>query len=201
MITYKTLSVAEAFEQASKDAAWNEAERAALAAVAQGLFDFNWNQAYMAGEVQKDGRDWDGTEKDLRPLAGGIQRTARQRAVGYGKGWAKGHKEEFLVSEATKGWNIGRLYLPTLPEVKEALKRATGGGYAIEIVPEEGNLARTEVSIWYEDGKVLGRGRVLRKEKISSVDCFDPTPEPLSDDFLLEHAEAIVRECALAPWM
>ena len=201
MITYKTLTPVEAFREASQDARWNEAEKAALAAIADGLEDANWNQAYMAGEVQKDGRNWDGTEKDLRPLAGGIQRTARWRAVGYGKGWAKGHKEEFLVSEATKGWNIGRLYLPTLPEVKEALKRTTGGGYAIEIVTEEGALTRTEVSIWYEDGEILGRGRVLQKEAISSVDCFDPTPEPLSDSFLMEHAEAIVKECATAPWM
>lgn len=201
MITYKTLTPVEAFREASQDARWNEAERAALAAIAEGLEDANWNQAYMAGEVQKDGRNWDGTEEDLRPLVGGIQRTGRWRAMEYGRAWAKGHKEEFLVCEAMGGWNIGRLYLPTLPEVKEALKRATGGGYAIEIVTEEGDLTRTEVSIWYEDGEILGRGRVLQKEAISSVDCFDPTPEPLSDSFLLEHAEAIVKECATAPWM
>lgn len=115
MITYKALSVAEAFQAASQDATWNETERAALAAIAKGLFDSNWNQAYMAGEVQKNGQNWDGTEEDLRPIVGGIQRTARWRAIGYGRAWAKGHKEEFLVSEATGGWNIGRLYLPTLP--------------------------------------------------------------------------------------
>lgn len=85
--------------------------------------------------------------------------------------------------------------------VKEALKRTTGGGYAIEIVTEEGNLTRTEVSIWYEDGEILGKGRVLRKEAISSVDCFDPAPEPVSDNFLLEHAESIMKECRNAPWM
>lgn len=201
MITYKTLSVADAFQKASQDATWNKAERAALAAVAKGLFDANWNQAYMAGEIQKDGKDWDGTEEDLRPLAGGIQRTGRWRAIGHGRAWAKGHKEEFLVSEAMEGWNIGRLYLPTLPEVKEALKRVTGGGYAVDIVTEEGDLTRTEDSIWYEDGKILRRGRVFRKGAISSVDCFDPAPEPVSDGFLLEHAEAIVKECATAPWM
>lgn len=201
MITYKTLTVPEAFQKASQDATWNKAERAALAAIAKGLEDANWNNAYMAGEVRKDGRDWDGTEKDLRPLAGGIQRTGRWSAIGHGRAWAKGHKEEFLVSEATEGWNIGRLYLPTLPEVKEALKRTTGGGYTIEIVIEEGPLTKTEVSIWYEDGEILGKGRILHKEAVTSVDCFDPTPEPLSDSFLAEHAEAIVRECALAPWM
>ena len=105
MITYKTLSVADAFQKASQDATWNKAERAALAAVAKGLFDANWNQAYMAGEIQKDGKDWDGTEEDLRPLAGGIQRTGRWRAIGHGRAWAKGHKEEFLVSEAMEGWS------------------------------------------------------------------------------------------------
>ena len=201
MITYKTLTPVEAFREASQDATWNEAERAALAAIAQGLFDTNWNQAYMAGEIQKDGKDWDGTEEDLRPVAGGIERTGRWRAIGYGKGWAKGHRGEFLVSEATEGWNIGRLYLPTLPEVKEALKRTTGGGYAIDIVTEEGDLTKTEVSIWYEDGEILGKGRILQKEAVASVDCLDPTPEPLSDSFLVEHAEAIVNECATAPWM
>lgn len=67
MITYKTLSVAEAFQKASQDATWNDAERAALADIAKGLFDSNWNMLYMAGEVQKDGKDWDGTEEDLRP--------------------------------------------------------------------------------------------------------------------------------------
>ena len=199
MITYKTLSVAEAFQEASQDATWNDAERAALAAIANGLFDANWNQAYMAGEVQKDGRDWDGTEGDLRPRTAGVVKD--WKGTGYKRAWAMGHKEEFLVCEATEGWNIGRLYFTSLPSIKEALKRTTGGGYAIEIVTEEGDLTRTEVSIWYEDGEILGKGRVLRKEAISSVDCFDHTSEPLSDSFLMEHAEAIVRECALAPWM
>ena len=199
MITYKTLSVAEAFQKASKDAAWSKSERAALAAVAKGLFDANWNQAYMAGEIQKDGKDWDGTEEDLRPRTAGVVKD--WKGTGYRRAWARNYKEEFLVSEATEGWNIGRLYFTSLPSIKEALKRATGGGYAIEIITEEGELTRTEFSIWYEDGEFLGRGRILRKGEISSVDCFDPTPEPLSDDFLLEHAEAIVRECALAPWM
>lgn len=201
MITYKTLSVAEAFQKASLDATWNETERAALADIARGLEDSGWNQAYMAGEVQKDGKDWDGTEEDLRPIVGGIQRTARWRAIGYGRAWAKAHKAQFLVREATGGWNIGRLYFPDLSDVKEALKRVTSGGYAIDIVTEEGDLTKTEVSIWYEDGKILGRGRVSQKGAVPSVDCFDPAPEPLSDDFLLEHAEAIVRECATAPWM
>ena len=202
MITYKTFSVAEAFEMASQDATWNKSERAALAAIAKGLEDAHWNQAYMAGEVQKDGKIWDGTEEDLRPLAGGIQRTASWHAIGgYGKAWAKGHKAQFLVRQAMEGWNIGRLYLPTLPEVKEALKLSTGGGYAIEIVTEEDGPTRTEISIWYEDGEILGQGRVFRKGAISSVDCFDPTPEPLSDSFLAEHAEAIVKECATASWM
>jgi len=201
MITYKTLSIAEAFQKASQDATWNEAEQAALAAVAKGLFDANWNQAYMAGEIQKDGKDWDGTEEDLRPLAGGIQRTARWRAIGDGKAWAEAHKAQFLVREATGGWNIGRLYLPNLSDVKEALKRVTGGGYAIDIVTEEGDLTKTEVSIWYEDGKILGRGRVFQKGAVTGIDCFDPAPETLSDDFLLEHAEAIVKECTTAPWM
>lgn len=199
MITYKTRSVAEAFQKASQDATWNKAERAALAAIAEGLFDANWNQAYMAGEVQKDGRDWDGTEGDLRPRTAGVVKD--WKGTGYGKAWARKYKEEFLVSEATEGWNIGRLYFTSLPSIKEALKRVTGGGYAVDIVTEGGDLTKTEVSIWYEDGEFLGRGRVLQKEAISSVDCFDPTPEPLSDSFLVEHAEAIVKECALAPWM
>ena len=77
MITYKTLAVDEAFQEASQDTTWDKAERAALAAIAKGLKDSNWNHAYMAGEVQKDGRDWDGTEEDLRPIVGGIQRTGR----------------------------------------------------------------------------------------------------------------------------
>lgn len=201
MITYKALSVAEAFQAASQDATWNAAERAALADIAKGLEDSGWNQAYMAGEVQKGGKDWDGTEEDLRPIVGGIQRADRWRAIGYGRAWAKAHKAQFLVCEAMWGWNIGRLYLPTLSEVKEALRRVTSGGYAIDIVTEEGGLTRTEDSIWYEDGKILRRGRVFRKGAISSVDCFDPAPEPVFDEFLLEHAEAIVRECALAPWM
>lgn len=199
MITYKTLSVAEAFQEASKDTTWNKAERAALAAIAQGLFNANWNMLYMADEIRKDGKIWDGTQEDLRPLTAGVVRD--WKGFGSGKAWAEGHKEEFLVREATMGWNIGRLYFTSLPNVKEALKRATGGGPAIDIVTEEGDLTRTEVSIWYEDGECLGQGRVLRKGEISSVDCFDPTPEPLPDNFLLEHAEAIVRECALAPWM
>lgn len=199
MITYKTLSIAEAFQKASQDATWNEAERAALAAVAKGLFDANWNQAYMAGEIQKDGKDWDGTEEDLRPQTAGIVKD--WKGFGSGKAWAEGHKEEFLVREATMGWNIGRLYFTSLPNVKEALKRATGGGYAIDIVTEEGDLTKTEVSIWYEDGKILGRGRVFQKGAVTGIDCFDPAPETLSDDFLLEHAEAIVKECATAPWM
>lgn len=199
MITYKTLSVAEAFQAASQDATWNDAERAALADIAKGLFDSNWNMLYMAGEVQKDGKDWDGTEEDLRPRTAGVAKD--WKGVGGGKAWAEGHKEEFLVYEATEGWNIGRLYFTSLPNIKEALKRSTGGGHAINIVTEEGDLTRTEVSIWYEDGEFLGRGRILRKGEISSVDCFDPTPEPLSDNFLLEHAEAIVKECATAPWM
>ena len=199
MITYKTFTTAEAFEMASQDATWNKSERAALAAIAKGLFDGNWNNLYMAGDIQKDGRDWNGEVEDLRPVAGGVQRD--YKGTGHGRGWAKGHKEEFLVSEATEGWNIGRLGLPTLPEVKEALKHTTSGGYAIEIVTEEDGLTRTEISIWYEDGEILGQGRVFRKGAISSVDCFDPTPEPLSDSFLAEHAEAIVKECATASWM
>ena len=39
------------------------------------------------------------------------------------------------------------------------------------------------------------------KAEQAAVDCFDPTPEPLSDSFLAEHAEAIVKECATASWM
>lgn len=199
MITYKTLTMPEAFRKASQDATWNKAERAALAAIAKGLQDSNWNHAYMAGEVRKDGRDWDGTKEDLRPQTAGVKKD--WRGTGAKKAWAKGHKEEFLVCEATGGWNIGRLYLPNLSDVKEALKRATGGGYAIDIVTEEGDLTKTEVSIWYEDGEILGKGRILQKEAVASVDCLDPTPEPLSDSFLVEHAEAIVKECATAPWM
>lgn len=199
MITYKTLSVAEAFQAASQDTTWNKTERATLAAIAKGLYDSNWNMLYMADEIRKDGKIWDGTQEDLRPLTAGIVRD--WKGIGGGKAWAEGHKEEFLVREATEGWNIGRLYFTSLLDVKETLKRTTGGGYAVDIVTEEGDLTRTEVSVWYEDGEFLGRGRILRKGEISSVDCFDPAPETLSDDFLLEHAEAIVRECALAPWM
>lgn len=135
MITYKTLSVAEAFQKASQDATWNDAERAALADIAKGLFDSNWNMLYMAGEVQKDGKDWDGTEEDLRPRTAGVVKD--WKGVGGGKAWAEGHKEEFLVYEATEGWNIGRFYFTSLPNTKEALKRSTGGGHAINIVTEE----------------------------------------------------------------
>lgn len=199
MISYMKVSMAEAFEAASQDATWNKKEQAALAAIAKGLFDGNWNQLYMAGYVQKDGRDWDGTIEDLLPVTAGVQRD--YQGMGCGRGWASGHKEEFLVYETTCGWNIGRIGLPNLSEVKGALKRVTAGGYAINIVTEEGKLTRTEVSIWYEDGKVLGQGRVFRKDAISSVDCFDPTPEELSNSFLVEHEEAIMKECRNAPWM
>ena len=199
MITYKTFSVAEAFREASQDATWNKAERAALAAIAKGLKDSNWNQAYMAGEVQKDGREWNGMEEDLRPQTAGVKKD--WMGLGHGVAWATGHKITFAISNASEGWNIGRRGFPDLSKIRGAIKRVTGGGYAIEIVTEEDGPTRTEISIWYEDGEILGQGRVFRKGAISSVDCFDPTPEPLSDSFLAEHAEAIVKECATASWM
>ena len=44
MITYKTFSVAEAFEMASQDATWNKSERAALAAIVKECATASWMQ-------------------------------------------------------------------------------------------------------------------------------------------------------------